>query len=119
MNEWLVAGAAMLVLLAPCGYIAMRGSTVDRLLGLELGAVVTSMAMLLLAEGFDRSIYFDLAVVYTALSGMNAATTMVDVSADNLANAETPGFKAGTVQFGTLTPETLSFGSPVVAGGRI
>jgi len=68
VNEWLVAGAAMLVLLAPCGYIAMRGSTVDRLLGLELGAVVTSMAMLLLAEGFDRSIYFDLAVVYTALS---------------------------------------------------
>src|SRR4051812_34088106 len=55
-------------------------------------------------------------VMYTALSGMNAATTLVDVSADNLANAQTPGFKAGTVQFGTLTPETLSFGSPVVAG---
>ena len=26
------------------------------------------MAMLLLAEGFDRSIYFDLALVYTVLS---------------------------------------------------
>jgi len=57
-----------------------------------------------------------LSVMYTALSGMNAATTIVDVSADNLANAETPGFKAATVQFGTLTPETLSFGSPVVTG---
>ena len=68
MNEWLVAAAAMLSLLAPCGYIAMRGSPVDRLLGLELGAAITSMAMLLLAEGFDRSIYFDLALVYTVLS---------------------------------------------------
>jgi len=68
VNEWLVAAAAMLVLLAPCGYVAMRGSPEDRLLGLELGSVITAMALLLLAEGFDRSIYFDLALVYCALS---------------------------------------------------
>jgi multicomponent Na+:H+ antiporter subunit F len=68
VNEWLVAAAAMILLLAPAGYIAMRGSPVDRLLGLELGAVITSLSMLLLAEGFDRSIYFDLALVYTVLS---------------------------------------------------
>ena len=68
MNEWLAAAAAMLVLLVPCGYLTVRGSPIDRLLGLELGSTVTTMALLLLAEGFDRSIYFDLALVYAALS---------------------------------------------------
>ena len=68
MNEWLVAAAAMLALLVPCGYIALRGSEVDRLLGLQLGATITTLAILLLAEGFNRSIYVDLALVYCVLS---------------------------------------------------
>jgi flagellar hook protein FlgE len=55
-------------------------------------------------------------VMNTALSGMNAAMTMVDVSADNLTNADTPGFKGTSVQFGTLTPQTLSLGAPIVTG---
>jgi len=76
VNEWLVAAAAMLVLLAPCGYVAMRGSPEDRLLGLELGSVITAMALLLLAEGFDRSIYFDLALVY-AVASFVATLTIV------------------------------------------
>ena len=50
-------------------------------------------------------------VIQTALSGMNAATAWVDVTADNLANAQTPGFKATTVQFATLMPQTQSLGS--------
>jgi multicomponent Na+:H+ antiporter subunit F len=58
----------MLALLAPCTYVALRGSTADRLLGLELGTTITTLALLLLAEGFDRSIYFDLALVYCVLS---------------------------------------------------
>jgi flagellar hook protein FlgE len=55
-------------------------------------------------------------VMNTALSGLSAATTLVEVAADNLANAQTPGFKSSLVQFGTLAPQTLSFGTPVVAG---
>jgi flagellar hook protein FlgE len=50
-------------------------------------------------------------VMQTALSGLNAATTIIDVTADNLANLETRGFKAGTVQFSTLSPLTISLGS--------
>src|SRR4051812_27232093 len=49
-------------------------------------------------------------VMQTALSGMNAATTMIDVVANNLANAQTNGFKAGSVQLATQTPQTLSAG---------
>jgi multicomponent Na+:H+ antiporter subunit F len=68
VNVWLWAGAATLLLLVPCALRAVRGSTVDRVLGMELGGVVTSLAMVMLAEGFDRSIYFDLALVFTVLS---------------------------------------------------
>ncbi len=68
MNGWLWAGAAMLALLLPCGVIALRGSVMDRLLGLELASPITSMSFLVLAEAFDRSVYFDLALVYAVLS---------------------------------------------------
>ena len=50
-------------------------------------------------------------VMQTALTGMNAATTIVDVVANNLANYETTGFKASTVRLATLTPLTDSLGS--------
>jgi len=49
-------------------------------------------------------------VMQTALSGMNSATTILDVVANNLANYETPGFKAGTVRLTTLAPQTTSLG---------
>jgi flagellar basal-body rod protein FlgG len=48
----------------------------------------------------------------TAFSGMSAATTILDVVANNLANYETRGFKAGTVQLATSTPLLSSLGSP-------
>jgi flagellar hook protein FlgE len=40
-------------------------------------------------------------VMQTAASGMSAATTIVDVVANNLANYQTPGFKASTVELAT------------------
>jgi len=50
-------------------------------------------------------------VMQTALSGMNAAATTIDVVANNLANAQTNGFKAGSVRLATLAPQTISVGS--------
>ena len=68
MTVWLWAGAGLLALLAPCALVASRGSPVERLLGLELGSIVTTLALLVLAEGFDRPFYFDLALVFAVLS---------------------------------------------------
>jgi multisubunit Na+/H+ antiporter MnhF subunit len=68
MNVFLWASAAMLAMLAPCGYIVLRGGIADRLLGLELGSALTTLALLCLAEGFHRTIYFDLALVYGVAS---------------------------------------------------
>jgi multicomponent Na+:H+ antiporter subunit F len=68
MNEWLWAAAALLALLLPCAVVAMRGTPMERLVGLQMGSILTSLALLALAEGFDRAIYFDLALVFTAMS---------------------------------------------------
>jgi len=68
VNVWLLTGAAMAAQLGLCLVVALRGSAMDRLLGLELAGPVGAMAFLLLAEGFDRSIYVDLALTYTLAS---------------------------------------------------
>lgn len=68
MNMWLWFAAAFLLVLVPCGIRAVRGSTFDRLLGMQLGGVVASLALVMLGEGFGRSIYVDLGVVLGVLS---------------------------------------------------
>ncbi|HEY7282373.1 MAG TPA: monovalent cation/H+ antiporter complex subunit F [Actinomycetota bacterium] len=65
---WLWFAAAFLLVLVPCGIRAVRGSTFDRLLGMQLGGVVASLALVMLGEGFGRSIYVDLGVVLGVLS---------------------------------------------------
>jgi len=50
-------------------------------------------------------------VMQTALTGMSAATSILDVVANNLANYETPGFKSSSVRLATLTPLTNTLGS--------
>ncbi len=47
----------------------------------------------------------------TALTGLNAAETTIDVVGNNLANSSTNGFKASTVQFATQFLQTQSLGS--------
>jgi flagellar hook protein FlgE len=47
----------------------------------------------------------------TALTGMQAAETQVDVAGNNLANSQTVGFKASQAQFATQFLQTQSLGS--------
>ena len=47
----------------------------------------------------------------TSLTGLNAAETTIDVVGNNLANANTVGFKASDVSFATQFLQTLSLGS--------
>jgi flagellar hook protein FlgE len=46
----------------------------------------------------------------TALSGLNANTTAIDVVGNNLANLNTPGFKNSTVSFHDLVTESIGAG---------
>lgn len=48
----------------------------------------------------------------TALTGLQAAETQIDVSGNNLANSQTVGFKASDVIFANQFLRTLSQGSP-------
>ncbi|MBL8873917.1 MAG: flagellar hook basal-body protein, partial [Planctomycetaceae bacterium] len=47
----------------------------------------------------------------TALTGMNAAETQIDVLGNNLANSQTVGFKASEIVFATQFLQTLSLGA--------
>jgi multicomponent Na+:H+ antiporter subunit F len=68
MNEWVVAALALLAGLVPCGWLCLRGDPVNRLVGLELAGVLDTLVLLLLAEGFHRQVYFDLALALALLS---------------------------------------------------
>jgi multicomponent Na+:H+ antiporter subunit F len=68
MNEWILAALALLAGLVPCGWLCLRGDPVNRLVGLELAGVLDTLVLLLLAEGFDRQVYFDLALALALLS---------------------------------------------------
>jgi multisubunit Na+/H+ antiporter MnhF subunit len=67
MNEWLVAATVLLVAIVPCAALCLRGSPLDGLVGLELAGVLTTVVLLLLAEGFHRQPFVDLAVVFAVL----------------------------------------------------
>jgi len=68
MNAWLLGAAVLLVTLLGVGIFAFRGPMFDRLVGLQLASAIGTLALLLLAEGYGRDIYFDLAVVLAAVS---------------------------------------------------
>jgi flagellar hook protein FlgE len=54
----------------------------------------------------------------TSLTGLNAAETQIDVIGNNLANAQTVGFKASRTVFATQLLQTMSLGSsPTVDTG--
>jgi multisubunit Na+/H+ antiporter MnhF subunit len=68
VNEWFLASLALLVGVVPLGIVLVRGDTVSRLVALEAIGVEGALALVLLAEAFDRSIYASLAVVEAATS---------------------------------------------------
>jgi multicomponent Na+:H+ antiporter subunit F len=67
MNEWLIAATVLLVALLPCAALCVRGSVLDGLVGLELAGVITTAVLMLLAQGFHRQSFVDLAIVFAVL----------------------------------------------------
>ncbi|WP_051709110.1 monovalent cation/H+ antiporter complex subunit F [Streptomyces sp. NRRL S-350] len=69
MNAWLLAAALLAAgALSPCLLLALRGEPQYRLAGLNLAATVTSVVLLLLAQGFSRTSYTDLALDLAVLA---------------------------------------------------
>jgi multicomponent Na+:H+ antiporter subunit F len=68
MNAWMWAAAGILVALIPCGIVCYRGKLEDRLIGLEMAGALVTIELLLLAEGYGRSSFFDIALTLAFLS---------------------------------------------------
>ncbi len=67
MNAWLIAAAALLFALVPCGIACFRGTAMERVLGLEMAGIVDCLILLLLAQGFNNPNFYDLAVALALL----------------------------------------------------
>jgi flagellar hook protein FlgE len=68
-------------------------------------------------QSFEEEIIMGLAsALTTALTGMTAAETQIDVVGNNLANSQTVGFKASDAVFATQFLQTQSLGSSPTAG---
>lgn len=68
MNAWLWGATALLLGLTPCGWLAVRATRVDALVALQMGGTVTTLVLVLLAEGFHRASYMGLALALAFLS---------------------------------------------------
>ncbi|MFH9347737.1 monovalent cation/H+ antiporter complex subunit F [Kitasatospora sp. NPDC017646] len=69
MNAWLLAAAVLAVGgIGPCLLLGLRGSPQQRLAGLNLAATTASVVLLLLAQGFSRTSYTDLALDLAVLA---------------------------------------------------
>lgn len=68
MNPWFSAATVLIVCLFPCLLVCSRGDALHRLVGLEAAGLIACMALLLLAEGFHRPSFTDLALALALLS---------------------------------------------------
>ena len=72
MNPWLVFAVIMLAALVPCGWVCARRPPLEGLVALELAGTVATLLLMLLAEGFGRSVYWSVALVLAPLQFIGA-----------------------------------------------
>jgi multicomponent Na+:H+ antiporter subunit F len=68
VNAWLISATVLLFALVPAGIITFRGSSMDRLVGLEMASILTTLTLMLLAQGFQRIPFYDIALAAALLS---------------------------------------------------
>ena len=68
MNLWLLASSAVIAALVPCAVAALRGSAERRLVGLQMGTLLITVALVLLTVGYSRLPFIDLALTLAVLS---------------------------------------------------
>ena len=68
MNAWLITATVLMVGLLPCLWVCVRHTPLDALVALELASTITTLVLLLLAQGYRRDPFMDLALVSAILS---------------------------------------------------
>jgi multisubunit Na+/H+ antiporter MnhF subunit len=74
VNNWLIAATALLLGLGPCIWVVMRGSRISGVVALQLASTLTTLTLLLIAQGLHRDPYADLALVSALLSFAGSLT---------------------------------------------
>lgn len=68
MNAWLIAATVLLAGIVPLLVVCVRNGPLDALVALELASTITTFVLMLLAQGYRRDPFFDLALVSALLS---------------------------------------------------
>jgi multisubunit Na+/H+ antiporter MnhF subunit len=68
VNAWLIGATVLLLGLFPCAIVMLRGSILEALVALQMAGTLQTVVLLLLAEGFHRPPFFDLALVLSLLA---------------------------------------------------
>ncbi len=69
MNEWIIAAVVLLIGgTAPLGLVCLLGDAIEGVVALSLAGVIATLVLLLLAEGFHRQPFVDLAVALAVMS---------------------------------------------------
>jgi multisubunit Na+/H+ antiporter MnhF subunit len=68
VNAFTIAATALLVGFVPLGIVCLRGREVNGVVALQLAGVQTTLILICLSEGFQRSSYFTAAVVSAAVT---------------------------------------------------
>jgi multicomponent Na+:H+ antiporter subunit F len=68
MNAWLISASVLIFSLVPAAVVAFRGDPMDRIVGLEFASVITTLTLMLLAHGFQRIPFYDIALAACLLS---------------------------------------------------
>ncbi len=69
MNEWILAAVILLIGgTVPLGIVCVWGDVMEGVVALSLAGVIAALVLLLLAEGFHRQPFVDLAVALAVMS---------------------------------------------------
>ena len=68
MNLWLLATIALLPALLASTWVTFRGDSASRLVGLEYAGLVAVLMLALLAQGFNRPEFIDVALALGLLA---------------------------------------------------
>jgi multisubunit Na+/H+ antiporter MnhF subunit len=68
MNPWIASAIFVLGCMTACFATCLRRDAMSRLVGLEAGSAMTVIILLLLAEGYDRIPFVDLALTLALLA---------------------------------------------------
>jgi multisubunit Na+/H+ antiporter MnhF subunit len=68
MNEWEIAAIVLTAAIAPCAGVCVFAAAASALAALEVASALAATVLIVLAEGFHRQPFIDLAVVLAVLS---------------------------------------------------